>query len=169
MFPQTRFANLKAGHTGIVFQSGGSLLFWAQSAGEQGLGISYAISSGNELDLDLADYVNFLVTDGKTRVIALMVEGLRRPAAFMEAAAKALAASIPILIVKIGRSVGAQEAAHWRPGALACDDDVFNAMCERYGIVRCTSLDDLLETTLLFRQGPKPQGERVAFITAWGG
>ena len=53
----------------------------------RGLDFSYAISSGNELDLDLADYINFLVDDEHTRIIVLLVEGIRRPQALMAAPA----------------------------------------------------------------------------------
>ncbi len=73
-----------------------------------GFGFSYAVSSGNELDLDLADYINFLVEDEETRIIACMVEGVRRPEAFMAAAAKALAARKPLLVLKLGRSARGQ-------------------------------------------------------------
>ena len=75
-----------------MFQSGGTFQFWLQQAALRGLDFSYAVSSGNELDLDLADYINFLVEDEHTKIIACMVEGIRRPQAFMAAAEKALAA-----------------------------------------------------------------------------
>ena len=63
-----------------VFQSGGTLQFWLRSGADRGLRFSYGISSGNEADLDLADYLEFLVDDPQTRLIALFIEGIRRPA-----------------------------------------------------------------------------------------
>jgi acyl-CoA synthetase (NDP forming) len=104
LYPAKRVRALRPGHVGVVFQSGGTFQFWLQQASLRGLDFSYAVSSGNELDLDLADYISFLVDDPHTRMIACMVEGIRRPQALMAAAAKALDARKPIILVKVGRS-----------------------------------------------------------------
>jgi len=75
---------------GLIFQSGGSLGNWIKGATERGIGFSYAVSSGNEVSLDLVDYLSFLVDDPDTKVITLMVEGIRRPDEFMAVAEQAL-------------------------------------------------------------------------------
>ena len=152
-----------------MFQSGGTFQFWLQQAALRGLDFSYAISSGNELDLDLADYINFLVDDEHTKIIACLVEGIRRPQAFMAAAEKALAAGKPILLVKVGRSERGKAATMSHTGAIAADDQVFDAVCRKYGIVRCPSLDDLIETALAFSQGRLPKGNRIAMACYSGG
>ena len=81
---------LKKGPVGLIFQSGGSLGNWIKGATERGIGFSYAVSSGNEVSLDLVDYLSFLVDDPDTKVITLMVEGIRRPEEFMTVAEQAL-------------------------------------------------------------------------------
>jgi acyl-CoA synthetase (NDP forming) len=169
LYPAPRVRALPVGDIGIVFQSGGTFQFWLQHAATRGLGFSYAVSSGNELDLDLADYVNFLVEDEGTRVIACMVEGVRRADAFMAAAEKALAARKPLLVVKLGRSAGGRAAAASHTGALAGDDRVFDAMCRKYGVLRCPTLDDLIEGCLAMRQGRLPRGPRIAIAGFSGG
>ena len=169
LYPAPRVRALPEGPVGVVFQSGGTFQFWLQQAAARGLGFSYAISSGNELDLDLADYINFLVEDEHTRLIACMVEGVRRPAALLAAAEKALAAKKPILLVKVGRSAAGQQAAVSHTGALAGDDAVFDAVCAKYGITRCPSLDDMIETALAFSQGRLPRGERIGMAISSGG
>jgi acyl-CoA synthetase (NDP forming) len=169
LYPAKRVRGLQPGSVGVVFQSGGTFQFWLQQAALRGLDFSYAISSGNELDLDLADYINFLVEDEHTRIIVCLVEGIRRPQALMAAAAKALAAAKPILLVKVGRSERGKAAAVSHTGAIAADDQVFDAVCRKYGIVRCPSLDDLLETTLAFSQGRLPKGGRIAMACYSGG
>src|SRR5690606_24583269 len=126
---------LPTGPVGVVFQSGGTFMFWLQRAAERGLGFSYAVSSGNELNLDLADYINFLVEDESTKMIACMVEGIRRPEAFMAAAERALAAEKPIVMIKVGRSEAGKKAAQSHTGALASDDAVLRAVCRKYGVV----------------------------------
>ena len=168
-YPAPRVRALPAGPLGVVFQSGGTFQFWLQQAATRGLGFSYAVSSGNEIDLDLADYINFLVEDDATRVIACMVEGVRRPAAFMAAAGRALAANKPVLMVKIGRSEKGRASTQSHTGALAGDDAVFDAVCARYGVVRCATLDDLIDTALAFMPGRLPKGRRVAMAGVSGG
>ena len=169
LYPAKRVRGLQPGPVGVVFQSGGTFQFWLQQAALRGLDFSYAISSGNELDLDLADYINFLVEDEHTKIIVCLVEGIRRPQAFMAAAEKALAAGKPILLVKVGRSERGKAAAVSHTGAIAADDQVFDAVCRKYGIVRCPSLDDLMETALAFSQGRLPKGNRIAMACYSGG
>ncbi|HZT50551.1 MAG TPA: acetate--CoA ligase family protein [Stellaceae bacterium] len=169
LYPASRVRALPAGPVGVVFQSGGTFQFWLQHAATRGLGFSYAVSSGNELDLDLADYINFLVEDEHTRIIACMVEGVRRPAAFMAAAEKALAARKPLLVVKLGRSERGRAAAASHTGALAGDDAVFDAVCRKYGVLRCPALDDLIEGCLAFGQGRLPKGRSIAIAGYSGG
>ena len=63
--------------------------FWMKAAAERGLRYSYCITSGNEPDLGLADYLNFVIDDPETRQVVLFIEGIRRPEAFMHAAGRA--------------------------------------------------------------------------------
>ncbi|MEE8334055.1 MAG: acetate--CoA ligase family protein, partial [Alphaproteobacteria bacterium] len=169
MYPHTHVAKLDPGPVALVTQSGGTLSYVVKSFTERGLKFSYAISSGNELDLDLADYVNFLVDDEGTRQIILFIEGIRDPAAFMLAAGRALAAGKPLIAIKTGRSQKSRDAAQSHSGAVAGDYAAFLAMCERYGIITVESLEDMLEVTLAFQQGRLPKGPAIAFMTTSGG
>lgn len=169
LYPAKRVRALRPGGVGVVFQSGGTFQFWLQQASLRGVDFSYAVSSGNELDLDLADYISFLVDDPHTRMIACMVEGIRRPQAFMAAAAKALSAKKPIILVKVGRSEAGQAAAQSHTGAIASDAHVFDAVCRRYGIISVPSLDDVIEACLAFGQGRLPKGPRIAMSCYSGG
>ena len=169
LYPNARIASLPAGSVGFASQSGGMVQFWVQSAGDRGVKFSYAVSTGNEIDLDLADYLNFLVDDPSTTIIVLFIEGIRRPEAFMAAAAKALAAKKPIIAIKSGRTEQSREAALSHTGAIAGDFAVYEAMCDRYGIVNCRNLDDMVETALAFQAGRLPKGRRIGFVTTSGG
>jgi acetyltransferase len=168
-YPATRIRGLPVGPVGVVFQSGGTFMFWLQRAAERGLGFSYAVSSGNELNLDLADYINFMVDDPDTGMIACMVEGIRRPDAFMEAARRALEAEKPIVMLKVGRSEAGKEAAQSHTGALSSDDDVLLAVCRKYGVLRCYSLDEMIEVCLVLKQKRWPKGPRVGMAGFSGG
>ncbi len=168
-YPASRVRGLPRGGVGVIFQSGGTFQYWLQQAAVRGLGFSYAISSGNELDLDVADYLSFMVEDPGTRVIACMLEGIRRPEPFKAAAAKALAAGKPVVVVKAGASAAGRRAGESHTGAIAGDDEIFNAVCDRYGIVRCHGLDDMIEAALIFSKCALPAGRRVAMAGFSGG
>jgi acetate---CoA ligase (ADP-forming) len=160
---------LKKGPVGLIFQSGGSLGNWIKGASERGIGFSYAVSSGNETSLDLVDYFSFLLDDEETKLIALMVEGIRRPQEFMNVASRALARNKPVLVIKLGRSEMGKRQAISHTGALAGSDEVFDAVCHRLGLVRCPTLEDLTETTLAFLPGRVPGGSRAAVVVNSGG
>jgi acyl-CoA synthetase (NDP forming) len=160
---------LKKGPVGLIFQSGGSLGNWIKGATERGIGFTYAVSSGNEVSLDLVDYLSFLVDDPETKVVTLMAEGIRRPDEFMTVAAQALDKNKAILVVKLGRSEMGKRQAISHTGALAGSDDVFDAVCKRLGLIRCPTLEDLTETTLAFMPGRYPRGSRAAIVVNSGG
>ena len=130
---------------------------------------SYCVTSGNEPDLTLADYLNFIIDDPQTRQVALFIEGIRRPQAFMHAAGRALAMGKPVIAIKTGVTAKSQAASQSHTGAIAGDYQAYLAMCERYGVVNCRSLDDLVETALAFNGGRLPKGPRIGFVTTSGG
>ena len=168
-YPNTELVQLPRGPVAFVSQSGGMVQFVCKSAGDRGVKFSAMFSSGNELDLDLADFVNFLVDDEETKIITLFIEGIRRPQVFMRAAARALAAGKPIIAIKTGKSQKSREAAQSHTGAISGDYAGFQAMCERYGIVTCHSLEEMMETTLAFQGGRLAKGPRVGWVTTSGG
>jgi len=168
-YPNEDLCKIPVGPVAAVFQSGGTLQFWCQTAASRGVSFSYMISSGNELGVDLADYVNFLVDDDSTKVIALFIEGIRRGDAFMVAANRALAAGKPIVAIKTGRSARSRAAAQSHTGAIAGDFETYEAMCRHYGITNCDSLEDMVEIALAFRYARRPKGKRVGWVTTSGG
>jgi acetyltransferase len=168
-YPNTELCSVPPGPLGGIFQSGGTLQFWLKSAADRGLRFSYVVSSGNEADLDLADYLNFMVDDPNTRQIILFIEGIRRPQAFMRAAGRALEAGKPVMAIKTGATQKSRSAAQSHTGAIGGDYAAYLAMCERYGICNCRSLDDMVETALAFQCNRRPKGPRIGFVTTSGG
>ena len=168
-YPNAELCGLTPGSVAMVTQSGGTVQYLGHTAAQRGVKFNYMISSGNEMSLDLADYVNYFVEDPHTRVITLFIEGIRRPPIFMAAAAKALAAGKPIIAIKTGKSQQSRDSARSHTGAIAGDYGAYLAMCERYGIVTCPTLDDMVETTLAFQNGRLPKGPRVGWVTTSGG
>ena len=131
---------------GIVSQSGATAHFLTTLAHQQDVGVSYAISTGNEADLDGAAFVDFLIDDASTRAIAVFAETFRSPARFRAAAARALAAAKPMVVLKIGASDITVKSALAHTGSLVGDDKVFDGICAQYGIVRVHSMEELLAT-----------------------
>ncbi len=169
LYPTPRVRGLAPGPVGVIFQSGGTFQFWLEQGAVRGLGYSYAVSSGNELGLDAADYLDFLVDDPGTRVVACMLEGVRRADALTAAARRALDAGKPVIVLKLGRSAAGRAAALSHTGALAGDDRVFDAFCRRHGIARVDTLDEMVEAALAFCGGRLPAGPRVAMVGYSGG
>jgi acetyltransferase len=98
-----------------------------------------------------------------------MAEGIRRPNEFMIVAAEALKKNKPIVVVKLGRSEMGKRQAISHTGALAGADEVFDAVCNRLGLIRCPTLEDLTEMTLAFMAGRYPRGSRAAIVVNSGG
>jgi len=168
-YPHEHVSQLDPGPVALITQSGGTLSYYAKAGQERGLKFSYLISSGNELSLDLADYMNFVIDDPDTKQICLFIEGIRKPEAFMKAAEKALNQGKPIIAIKTGRSQNSRDAAQSHSGAVAGDYAAYEAVCERYGIITCETLEEMVEMTLAFQQGRFPKGPSIAFMTTSGG
>ena len=96
--------DLIAGEIGVAAQSGGIMGSIIDRAWSQGIGLSYAFSTGNEADIDLSDCIDFLVQDETTRAISLFIETIRNADRFRAACERAAAAGKPVVALKIGRS-----------------------------------------------------------------
>ena len=157
------------GGISVVSQSGGILGALLSRAAPRGIGLSKLISTSNEVDLDLADFVDHLADDPDTRVIALYVESVRHPAKFRAAALKAARAGKPVVAFKIGRSEAGARAAVSHTGALAGADRMYDALFADVGIIRAQSFGDLLDIPAALATGRVLRGNRVAILTSTGG
>lgn len=158
------------GKVGLVCQSGATLFgpFLARAA-DSGMGLSYVVSTGNEADLDFADFARYLLDDEGTTVIAGFVEGFKNAAKFIEVAKLAAERGKPIVLIKIGRSDLGRRAASSHTAALTGSDALYDAICKQYGVIRVPSYDDLLEVAQLMAQSHKPKHPGVAVVSHSGG
>jgi acetate---CoA ligase (ADP-forming) len=124
----------------------------------KGLGVSYAISTGNEADLATEDFVAFLLDDPATRAIALFVEQFRRPQEFMSLADRARALGKAIVLLHPGKSRRAQDSASTHTGALAGDHAVMTAILRHKAVVLVDSIDDLIDTADVLTRVQPPVG-----------
>jgi acyl-CoA synthetase (NDP forming) len=157
------------GAIGLVSQSGGILGALLSRAAARGVGLSKLVSTSNEADLELADFIDFFADDSATRVIALYIEAIRNPARFRQAVLKARRAGKPVVAFKIGRSEAGAQAAVSHTGALAGSDRMYDALFGQLGVIRAKTFDDLLDIPAALAAGRKLSGRRVAILTSTGG
>jgi acyl-CoA synthetase (NDP forming) len=160
---------LLAGRVAVVSQSGGILGALLSRGVAAGIGFSKLISTSNEVDLDVADFVDHLADDPATSVIALYLEGLRDSEKFSRAARKARHAGKPVVVYKVGRSEAGAHAANSHTGALAGSDDLYSAYFKQLGVIRADTFADLLDIPFALASGRAMQGTRVAILTSTGG
>jgi len=144
---------------GIVSQSGAMAAVVGVILTAKDLGISYSVSTGNEAASGVEDYVEYLLEDPKTRVIALIVEQFRQPRRFLELASRARAIKKAIVLLHPGRSRAARESAATHTGAMAGDYLVMRTQVERQGVVVAENVEefvDVLELTLRCGATPSP-------------
>ena len=158
------------GSIGLVCQSGATAFgpFLARAV-ENGIGFSHIISTGNEADLDFADFARYLLDDPATSVIAGFVEGFKHAEKFIEVAKLAAERSKPIVLIKIGRSELGAKAARSHTAALTGADARYDAIFSQYGVIRVQDYDELLEVANLFALAPKPDVPGIAVVSHSGG
>lgn len=157
------------GPVGVVSQSGGILGSLLSRAAARGIGLSKLVSTSNEVDLELADFIDALADDEATRVIALYVETVRNPDKFRAAVLKARRAGKPVVAFKVGRSEAGAKAAVSHTGALAGADRMYDALFRQVGVIRAETFADLLDIPAALSTGRVLRSNRVAVLTSTGG
>src|SRR4029079_7172048 len=157
----------KPGSIAVVTQSGANGSFISSLAAQHEIGLSHMGSTGNEADLDGADFIDHLIDLPEVRAIALFAETVRHAPTFAAAARRAIAAAKSIVVLKIGLSEITAKSAAAHTGALVGDDRVFDGVCRQLGIVRVESIEDLLFTAdVITRTGVlEPRGLAVVSIS----
>ncbi|WP_158215296.1 acetate--CoA ligase family protein [Candidimonas nitroreducens] len=158
------------GNVGVICQSGASLFGPILSrAHEQGIGMSYAVSTGNEADLDFSDFARYMIDDPNTRVIAGFIEGFKDGRKFLEVAKLAADRGKPIVLIKIGRSAQGSRAAGSHTAAMTGADELYDAVCRQYGILRLESYDELLEIANFLAKYSDMKTAGVGLVSNSGG
>jgi acyl-CoA synthetase (NDP forming) len=167
--PEIGFEPAPAGPIAIVSQSGGLAFALLNHAHDRGVKVGAVVSSGNEVDLGWADYVDYLLDQPGIRVVLGFVEAFRQPRRLVEVARKAAHLKKPILIAKIGRTEAGRRAAASHTASLVGADAAYSAAFRQLGIQRVDDVDEMLDLAAYFSVGRLPVGRRVAVLTASGG
>jgi len=156
------------GGLAIVSQSGALGLTILEYAAKIDLGISCFISVGNSSDLKVADFLQYLEKDSRTKVIMLYLESFESPAKFA-ALARKISLTKPIIVIKSGRTHAGLKAASSHTGAMASQEIAVDALFRQSGVIRAQTFLELLGTSILLSSQPLPRGRRIAILTQAGG
>jgi acyl-CoA synthetase (NDP forming) len=162
--PPTR----RGGRIGLVTQSGHQGRPLVQGT-EFGIAFSRWVPTGNELDLEAADFIEYFAYDDDTAVIAGYFEGFKDPAKLRRALEAANAQGKPVVALKMGSTAAGTRMASSHTGHLAGSDAVVEGLFAQYGVVRVRDLDELLETAALFAKLPAGSGGRCCLYSISGG
>lgn len=167
--PALDVEQLPVGRIGLVSQSGALMATVFDRAQGVGVGFSHAVSVGNQADLELCDFVEFLVDDPATGVICSYVEGLKDAPRFVQAARRARAAGKPWLMVKAGRTEAGSAAAFSHTASLAGSHAVFEAVCRDEGVTLLEDTGAMVTLAAAMARHPGRRVQRVAVLTTSGG
>jgi len=159
------------GEVAVIAQSGGMGFAFFDRGRPKNLAFRYIVTTGNEACLDVCDFVDFMLDEGKTDVFLLLVEDIKSPEKFRRVAAKALRAGKPLIVGKIGQSDAGMRAAASHTGALAGSAAAYRAMFEHHGVIEGRDLDDMVDIAAAFVACGHllPAGKRVGICTSSGG
>ncbi|MFO0997027.1 MAG: CoA-binding protein [Alphaproteobacteria bacterium] len=155
------------GNVGLVSQSGSICIGLLSDI--RRYGYSHIVSSGNEAVVAMVDYLEFLIDDSDTKIIALFVETAREPDRLAAALDRAAERGKPVVVLKVGRTERAQRAVTTHTGGLAGDSHAFSAFLDAHGAIEVEDLDELTEVLAVCQGSRWPHGRRIGAVTASGG
>lgn len=157
----------KKGPITFLSQSGTFGVAMAQVANDKGYGLGKFISIGNQADLEVCDYLEYLADDDDTKVIAIYLEGLKDGRRFFEVA-KQVVRKKPIVVYKSGRSPAGERATMSHTASIAGAAEIFDGMCRQIGLLQAKETFHLFEMAEALVRLPLPSGKRVAILGSGG-
>jgi acetyltransferase len=156
------------GSVGFISQSGALLTAVLDWSAAEGVGFSSVISLGSMLDVGWGDVIYYLGDDPHTSSILIYMETIGDARAFMSAA-REVALTKPIIVIKPGRTGQAAKAAASHTGSLTGSDDVLEAAFRRVGVLRVNHISDLFGMAEVLAKQPRPKGPNLTIVTNAGG
>lgn len=152
----------------LITQSGhqGRPVFTLQ---ELGVRLSHWAPTGNEADLETADFISYFASLPEVGAIAAYVEGLKDGRSFLLAADRAAREGVPVVAVKVGRTETGARTAASHTGKLTGADRVVDAAMRQFGVIRVDGLDQLQDTAALLARARRPLADGVVVYSISGG
>jgi acetyltransferase len=158
----------RPGNVAFISQSGALLTAILDWSLRETVGFSAFVSIGTMLDVGWGDLIDYLGDDPHTRSILIYMESIGDARAFLSAA-REVALSKPIIVIKAGRTDAAARAAASHTGSMIGSDDVLQAAFRRAGVLRVDTIADLFSMADVLSKQPRPKGNRLAIVTNAGG
>jgi acyl-CoA synthetase (NDP forming) len=156
-----------AGNVGIVSQSGSVCI--ALLSDLRRFGISLSVSAGNEAVTRTVDYIEYLIDDPNTKIIATFTETVREPERYVAALDRAANAGKPVVVIKVGRTERTQRAITSHTGGLAGSSRVFSELLRAHRAIEVDDLDEVTEVLAVCQGERWPRGRGISVITGSGG
>jgi len=142
---------MRAGGIAFITHSGSA--FSALCHNDRRLGLNLAVSAGQELATNVADYLDYVLTLESTKVIGLFLETVRDPAGFTRGLETARAKNIPVVALKVGRTAESAALAVSHSGALAGNHAAYQALFDRHNVIEVDTMDDLVNALHFYAGG----------------
>lgn len=159
---------IKPGPVAIASHSGALLGVIGHRAVQANQGFSYMVSNGNEMDLDLCDFVEFYLEDESTRVVAVLMEGLKNGPRFLELARRAHEIGKTIVVLKVGKSERGAITTMAHTARMAGAGEVYEAAFRQFGIISTGTVETFLGAAQMAAHQPVPRGGRILVMTSSG-
>ncbi|HEY6183935.1 MAG TPA: CoA-binding protein, partial [Terriglobales bacterium] len=158
----------KAGNVALLSQSGAMLTAILDWSHKEDVGFSAIVSTGSMLDVGWGDLIYHFGDDPHTKSILIYMESVGDARSFLSAA-REVALTKPIIVIKAGRSEAASKAAASHTGALTGSDEVLDAAFRRCGVLRVYNIADLFYMAEVLSKQPRPKGNKLTILTNAGG
>ena len=160
---------LADGAIGLVSQSGALMVSIFDRAATDGIGFRYGVSLGNQVDLEICDFLDHMIAEPQTEALCVYVEGLLDGRRFRRSLAAAREAGKPVLVVKTGRTQAGVRSARSHTASLAGAWEVFEAVCREEGAVLARDPDDMVRAAHFLVRHRAPRRGGVALLSSSGG
>jgi acyl-CoA synthetase (NDP forming) len=158
----------ESGPVGFLSQSGSNVSYVIREGSSRGLFFSKAVSYGNAADMNESDFIEYLADDSETTIIGAYIEGVKNGRRFLSVTRKA-ANKKPVIVLKGGITEAGKRSVASHTGSIAGTESTWSAVLTQAGVIQVYSLDELVDTTLLFRFMSPPKGRNVAIVGFGGG
>jgi acetate---CoA ligase (ADP-forming) len=155
------------GNVGIVSQSGSVCIGLLSDL--RRFGVSLSVSAGNEAVTRTVDYIEYLIDDPNTKVIATFTETVREPERYVAALDRAADVGKPVLVIKVGRTERTQRAITSHTGGLAGSSHTFSELLRAHRAIEVNDLDEMTEVLAVCQGERWPKGRGISVITGSGG
>lgn len=160
---------IPTGPIGIVTQSGayGGHLFTITQ--NRGVGTNYWVTTGNEVDIDVAEVIEFYAREPEIRVIISYAEGIKNGNRMRKALEAARNAKKPVIFMKVGSTEAGARAAASHTASLAGEDAVYDGLFKQYGVYRAETTEEMADVAYACQFGRYPNGPKIGLQTISGG